>query len=284
MSLLESLKKTETQDKLVFLVLAICMAAPFIQPFGLPLEISQPTRVCYETVQNLPKGSVVVADTDMPLGNWYELGPGEIAFFNHVFALARERGLKFVMLSTMSNPDGQVIQDKIVESYSDKTGLKYGEDYVRLGWNPAYETAQSGVVRDLHKTFPVDKFGTPIGNIPMMKNIRDIKNINLLYFSTGANADPYMRQWSELATANKVPILCNLMSGQIASVVPYVRNRQLTSYINSSVGAAEYEKLRGVKGMGLALMDAMSSAHFYAITLIFAGAILFATRRMRRAR
>jgi len=243
--------------------------------------VSPATIAFYDTVEKVPKGGVIVADTALPLISWYECGPGEIAFYQHVFKLAKEKGIRIVLLSTMFMADSLVIQDRILSNYVDKTGLKYGENWVWLGWNPAFEAAQAGIVRDLHKTFPVDKFGTAIGDIPMMKSIRDVKDFNLLYFSTSTLPDSWMRQWAELAKAQNVPILMNALSGSIPLAIPFVTRGLMAAYLNSSKGGAEYEKLLGTPGMGMAFADDMSLAHIYAVVLIVVALAWFQLRRKR---
>lgn len=282
MSLTKRLKNPQTQDRLVFLILAISLAMPFIQPLALPLTVSAPTLKFYGTVQGVPKGGVIVVDEALPLISWYECGPGEIAFYNQAFKMAKENGAKVVFLSTNFQADSPVIQDRILSQYVDTKSLKYGEDWAWLGWNPAFEAAQAGVVRDLHKTFPVDHYGTSVDQIPMMKNIRDIKDYSLLFFSTSTDGTSWMRQWSELAKTNKVPIIMNAISGTIPAVMPFVNSGLLTAYLNSVAGGAEYEKLLGTPGMGMSFTDALSLAHLYAVALIVGAVVWFGISKVRR--
>jgi len=174
------------------------------------------------------------------------------------------------------------IIENILNQYVDKTGLKYGENYVFLGWNPSFEAAQAGIVQDLYKTYPTDRYGTPIEQIPMMKNIRSIKDYSLLFFSTGRDADTWVRQWSEVAKNNKVPILMNALSATVSVSTPYVGRGLLSGYLNAIAGAAEYELLLKMPGMGVAFADGMSLAHILAAMMVIAATVIFWVSRVRR--
>jgi hypothetical protein len=55
----------------------------------------------------------------------------------------------------------------------------------------------------------------------------------------------------------------------------------MAAYLNSSKGGAEYEKLLGTPGMGMAFADDMSLAHIYAVVLIVVALAWFQLRRKR---
>ncbi|MBS7635492.1 hypothetical protein KEJ34_08455 [Candidatus Bathyarchaeota archaeon] len=254
------------QDRTIFLIYLLLIAIPMLRPIGLPLPIEEPTRKAYELLEKVPKGGVIVLVSDEGFPSWAELGPGEIAVYRHAFRKVKQDGCKVIML-TCYEIAGMILGERAL-SYVDLTGLKYGEDWVQLGYIPGYEAVLAAMMSDLKSIAPVDKFGTPTKDIPMLKNINSIDDYDLLYACTYTAMDVYIRQWGEKALAKGVPIVINMLSGTVPLAMPYYRAGTLTAYLNSVVAGAGYELLIGQPGMGAALMDAQSTAHILAIGLI----------------
>jgi hypothetical protein len=272
----------ENQDRTIFLVYLIMIAIPMLSPMGLPLPVEEPTIKAYQALENLGKGSVIVLVTDMGFPAWAELGAAEVAVYRHAFDKVRRDGCKVVML-TAYVVDGQILGEKTL-TYVDLKGLKYGEDWVQLGYIAGYETVLAAMMSDLKRIAPVDRFGTPTKDIPLLKNINSIKDYDFLYASSFTAIDVYIRQWGELALSSKVPIILNLLSGTVPIAMPYYRAGTMTSYINSTVGGAGYEILLKRPGEGAGLMDAQSMAHWLGIVLIVLVQGLFFVRLATKPR
>ena len=58
---------------------------------------------------------------------------------------------------------------------------------------------------------------------------------------------------------------------QVNEMMPYVLGGQIKGILAGMPGAAEYEELIGVKGIGTSGMDAQSVAHFVIVLFIFLG-------------
>lgn len=266
MSLKEWISRRENQDRTIFVLYLILIAYPMLNPIGLPIPIGEPTIESYEILENVPEGGVIVIVSDEGFPSWAELGPGEIAIYRHAFKKVREDDCKIVLL-TAYVVDGQILAERCL-SYVDLTGLEYGKHWVQLGYIPGYEAVLSAMMDDLKGIAPVDQFGTPTKDLPMLEDINSIDDYDYLYACTYTAMDVYIRQWGEKALARGVPIIINMLSGTVPLAMPYYRAGTMTSYLNSVTAGSGYEKLIGRPGMGAALMDAQSTAHLLGIAVI----------------
>jgi hypothetical protein len=270
------------QDRIIFAFYIALIAIPFVVTLGLPLPVSSLSRTFYNTIEEIPEGGVVLWVTDISFPLWVEIGSGEIAIFKHLFKLAQERKIKLIFATTYS-ADGAVLSDMIIRDHiipgGFAKGLKYGEDWVQLGWLPGWETSLAALVRDIHKVARADYFGTPIEQIPMMKNIKSVKDLSLLGWS-GYYVDEYARQWTGFGK----PIIVNLSATTVAMAKPWFEKGLLTTYLNGQRGCAEYEALTGFKGFATSAMDAQSMAHLFAIILLIVPNIFYLSTRFRKRR
>jgi hypothetical protein len=246
----EWFSRRENQDRTIFIIYFILIAYPMLSPIG----------------ENVPEGGVIVIVSDEGFPSWAELGPGEIAIYRHAFKKVREDDCKIILL-TCYVVDGQILAERCLSNV-DLTGLEYGTHWVQLGYIPGYEAVLSAMMDDLKGIAPVDQFGTPTKDIPMLKDINSIDDYDYLYACTFTAMDVYIRQWGEKALARGVPIIINMLSGTVPLAMPYYRAGTMTSYLNSVTAGSGYEKLIGRPGMGAALMDAQSTAHLLGIAVI----------------
>ncbi|MBS7635545.1 hypothetical protein KEJ34_08740 [Candidatus Bathyarchaeota archaeon] len=72
------------KSKIIYLILGILIAVPYIRPVGIPLPIKKMTLDFYNTLESLPEGSVVVLCLEQGMGMWVELGPASIAIMQHL--------------------------------------------------------------------------------------------------------------------------------------------------------------------------------------------------------
>jgi len=273
MSFKEWFTRRENQDRTIFVLYLILIAYPMLRPMGLPIPIEEPTIKSYELLENVPEGGVIVLVSDEGFPSWAELGAGEVAVYRHAFKKVREDGCKIICL-TCYEIAGKILTERSI-SQVDLTGLKYGEDWVQLGYIPGYEAVLSAMTDDLKGIAPVDQFGTPTKDIPMLKDINSIDDYDYLYACTYTAMDVYIRQWGEKALAREIPIVINMLSGTVPLAMPYYRAGTMTAYLNSITAGAGYEKLIGRPGMGAALMDAQSTAHLLGIGVIIVAQVAF---------
>jgi len=264
--------KTTTINYLIYVLIFLAVSVPILVPLGLPLVVSKPTRDVYEAIQSLPANSVVVLDVTYDPINEVEQWPMTLALMEHLFT----RPVKIVLVSLVHV--GGVVYTLRALNIVDKHGKVYGQDYVYLGYFAGVEAAMSAFVSDMHTLAKTDFYGTPIDQIPMMKNIRTGKDINLFITLTTAYTSSYI---GLIQAPFKMPMAIATVSVSIPEVRAYYNAGQVVGFLNGIRGAAEYEKLINRPYWGLGLMDAISVTHVILIGFVVLGNIQYFYNRRK---
>jgi hypothetical protein len=230
----------------------------------LPLPISLYTVAVFEYMDKLPKGAIIMMSFDYVPGTSAELIPQNIAIMNHMIS----KGIKGVFVTFEAAGVGMI--EKAVRESKMDIKYKYGEDYVILGYIPGFET---GMATFASNTWIVgrDYYGNPIDALPIMTNVKTIKDFNLVIFTTQTSQDHYIRQWS----GKGVPVAGCIQSYYFSIIKTYTEAGQLIGFLNGLRGAAEYEKLTAIPGKALITMDATSLTHLLAVVLVMISNICY---------
>jgi len=115
----------------------------------------------------------------------------------------------------------------------------------------------------------------------MMDGINKFEDFDFL-FSASAGY-PGTIEWVQFAVdATDIKMTTGTTSIQVNEVMPYVQAGQLQGVLAGMPGAAEYEALIGVKGIGTSGMDAQSVAHLVIVIFIIFGNIGYFIERNRQ--
>jgi len=227
----------------------ILMVIPIIQPIGLPTQVGEATKGFYNAIVNLPPGSVVCVLFSGSAGYADEQEAGFVATWKVLF----EHNLKVIFVSTavdseiiLNNELGKMVNP---ESY----GKKYGIDYVRLGYAPLDEVGQASFAQNIRGIFAKDVYGTPLDEIPLMKDINNYQKIDLLYFQylSCTDIEWVIRQWV-VPYGTKAIVSCTTACGPMAA--PYYP-KQIQGFIAGSGQGTELEILSKNPGRGAVLSD-----------------------------
>jgi hypothetical protein len=284
------------EDRFIILIFLIILSiAPLVPLPDTP--ITPPTQDSFAAIENVPDGGTFLWCTDFGMGMWYEQAPAEVAVFRHMFQRVRDDDCKIVFVTT-SGPDPWFVVQRLFrdEVNPDDYGAVYGEDYVLLGWIPGYESTLAGLLSDLKGiTSNKDYQGTALSDLPMMADLNEAGDFHLLGYSLSTSPEPYTRQWGVGVGLNNVPVMlkdgtespgalliCNINTGGVPWVMPYIEAGIQTSYISGQRGGAEYEDLLNEPGAGLGFMAGQSLGHFFAIALIIGTNAYYFYSRSRR--
>jgi hypothetical protein len=262
--------------RIIFVAIALAVILPMFFPLGLAIEITPPVKQLYNVIQGLPQRSVVLISIDYDPSGAPELQPATLSLLRQCF----ERNLRVVVLGMWAPgvPLGmQALQQVAVEEY----GKQYGVDFVNFGYRPGGAVFLVNLGRDIHDACPQDVYGTPVDEIPMMKDIRAAKDISLVVsMSMGV---PGSDQWIFYYQAR---YRGKLATAQTAIGAPkyyqYLQTGQLVGLIGGMKGAAEYERLVKHTGMATVGMDSQSIAHLMIIAFVILGNIIFWSERRRK--
>lgn len=261
----------QLDPRYLYVTLAIILIIPIVRPFGLPIQVTSPTRDFYNIMKNTEKGDKVLIWGMMTLGWWpTEYKPGLIAVTEQLL----EKGVKLYFISD-GNED-PIIVDMMLEMI-DKGTAKYGEDYVNLGFYAGGEVALSAFADDVHGLVKKDHYGTSVDQLPMMMEVKDATDFELLIAVTGAPVEMYLRQYR---VPYGIPVGVIGSGGMAAILAPFYASGQAFGYVAGLRGGAEYETLVNKPGIGLASTDVISTGHlFFAAIMILTNVVYYVQRR-----
>ena len=261
----------------VFLCLFLAVLIPFLT--GLRLRQGTPspatTRV-YEHLERLPPGSPVMLVFDYGPAAIPELRPMALAIIRQCF----RRGLRVITLAL--DPQGPMMAEEALTRVAGESGARYGRDYVNLGYKPGDLAVILGMGSSIAQVFNQDMRGTPLSMLPVMKQVRDYRDVGLLIdLAQGDTPGAWIAYARERF---RVPLAIGVTAVMATDFYPYYQTGQLVGLINGMRGAADYENLIGHQDLGVLGMSSQSIAHLVVIAFVILGNIgFFAARRRRRA-
>ena len=167
------LKLGKIDRRYIFVIIALSVLIPLLKPLGLPVRPTPTTQASFDAVEKLPQGSKVLVSMEYGPSTKPEIHPMSIAIIKHLYA----KNIKVYGFALW--PDGNFMSTEAFSEVSDDYEKKYGVDYVNLGFKPGAEAVIKGIASDIRALYTADLNGTPINDIPMMK---DVVNIEDFYF------------------------------------------------------------------------------------------------------
>lgn len=272
------MKKKSIDRRIIFLLMLIGVAIPLIVPIGFPVETSENVRKAYKMVNDVPTGSTVLVSFDYDPASMPELHPMGKAVLRNCF----ERHLKVVITALW--PMGVVMaEDVIADLKKDYPNLKYGEDYVNMGYKGGGMVTIQAMGKNFKDIFPKDNTQTPVDKLPILNNVNNFSNFGFIFsLSSGT---PGIKEWVMVAH-DKYGV--NVSGGTTAvsapSLLPYVNEQnQLYGLLGGLKGAAEYEKLIKKPGSATSGMDAQSIGHLVIIFFILMANINYYRNKKNKA-
>jgi hypothetical protein len=140
-------------------------------------------------------------------------------------------------------------------------------DYVFLGWSPGVGSLIITMGQDLYKAFPSDYYNQPTSSLPVLRDIRTLRDVNYVVSLAAGTAG--IETWYVFGKDKCQFELGGGCTGVIApGLYPLLRSKQINGLIGGLRGAAEYEVLIDQRGRAVAGMDAQSVTHFAIIGLV----------------
>lgn len=269
----------------VFLLMLLAVAVPILLQSRFPEKPSGLARAAFDQIESLAPGDRVLLAFDFDPASAGELGPMATAFTYH----CAKKGLRMYFLALW--PVGpqmidRTIQDVIAPDFPD---LVYGKDYVNLAYKSGGEGVIKVILTDIRQLFATDALGTPVEQIPMMADLANIRQMELIVsISAGSPGTTEWVQYAVTPYPEDLRIVAGCTGVQAPLLYPYIPE-QLSGLLGAIKGAAEYEELvmgaygsgsrRGVYSEARRRMGPQLVAHVLMIVLIIAGNLVFFAER-----
>lgn len=273
-------KKLQWIDvRVIYVIIVICLLIPMFKPVGLPVGISDNSRRVYQIIEDLPNGSVIWVSHDTGPGNAPELNP-------MVTALARQafrKDCKIIATTLFNQTYGPNTTFSLIDAVAKEMGKEYGVDWVSLGYR---DNAWPAIIRlmvdnIIEGATNRDWMGAPLDTMPLMKQVKSIKDDVDLLFVTTVGSPGYADWMTYVSEPLHKPLTGGASLTMYSGVQHYIRSGQLQGFLGGLRGAAEYEQLVQAPGAGLAGMDAQSLGHMTVITFLILGNIGFFMARKK---
>lgn len=249
----------------IYLLLIGVVVWQLLKPIHLPIRVSPTTRGVYQAIEDVPDDKLIIISTDWDASTQAETGPQTRAIIHACF-----QSKKRFAIMNLQPPMGVKLANDIAQEAAAQYGATYGVDWCNWGYKFGYENVLMALAKDIPKAIGDDFYGNPVTDVPMMKDVQDIKDIGLVVVVTGLSAMTEM--WIGLIQGPYgTPFAAGYTAVMSPIYYPFLDSGQMQGMLNGAKGAAEMEVLVDSPSMGSAIMAAQSWAHILIIALIIVG-------------
>ena len=261
-------KLLNVDRRIIYIILFVALTVPLVNPLGIPLQVGMTTQAMFDLTENLPNGSLVLVSVDFGPTAAPDVAPQLIAVMNHL--IAKRHRVIILGFWEQGVPFGTQALQMALDA-----GYEYGVDIVHLGYVAGGEGAIQSMANNIKATFPVDYLGRRSDTFPLLQNVTDIRDIDLILEFAGGDPgfNAYLRQVVEAYPG--VQYAVGVVTVSFPGVMPFFASGQIQGLLQGLRGAAEYEILNGIPGDGASLMDAQSLGHLVIIAFIILGNIAY---------
>jgi hypothetical protein len=257
--------------RIIYIVFAVALSIPLVINWQVPPDVGPEARQLYDAIERIPPDKIVMICLNFEAGTMAENGPQTSAIVAHLM----KRGTRFALIGM--DPVGPGLGQELAEPLAKQYHRPYGETWVNFGYNLGTAPILKGLARDIPGTIKKDIKGAPLQNLPVMKGVKNAKDIGLLI-----DVDPtaYYLNWiSYFSGPQRVPFAVAPTSVMISDIYPFMNSGQVVGMLKGIAGAAQYEKLVGIQGDGYKQRMPVFMAHVTIILLILVGNFMEIRRR-----
>ena len=259
--------------RIIFILVALAVIIPMLFPVNLPVLVSEPTQKLYDYIDGLPAESTIILAFDYGPSSLAELSPMAKSLLRQCF----DKDVRVIAITLI--PDGTTLASTLIQEIAEEKGAVDGEDYVFLGFRPGATQVILGMGSSIASVFESDYNGKATTEIPMMKNITNYNQIDLLIDLASSSTT---ESWIIYANVQyNLQVAAGVTGVIISQMYPYLQTGQLVGLISGILGAAEYEKLIDAPGKGLLWINIESFVHLLIVILVVIGNIIFFQQRQR---
>jgi hypothetical protein len=262
----------------IFIFIALAVIIPLLLGLRFKEEPSAIVLALYDEIDNMPAGSRLLMSFDYGPTTAPEIQPMVDVILRH----ACLKGLKVYLMAVWAT--GQSLTVQTVEQVLEPEfpNYEYGIDYVNLGYKAGNQGLIRVIVDDMKRMYSTDANGTDIDQIPMMKQVASLKDMDLIISFGGGF--PGIKEWILFAGdpgGISIGGACTAVSAP--QLYPYYPN-QMIGLLGGIKGAAEYEShvldtypdaFRKRPTPGMNMMVAQMVAHIVIMLFIVFGNVMY---------
>jgi hypothetical protein len=300
----------------IYLTVFVALSIPFFIPIPLRIEVMPECRDLHERIEEIKQqnekdpdnAKIVLISISWSANVQAECWPQNEAIAEHCLQI----GLPFAMFSFISpegpqfgeyclksikkrwegikdedfNSDDKELREKLapLKRRYDRMGknwreIQYGVEYVNWGYKYMDIAALMTMISDLYAIFPEDYKCAPLQDFPMMKQVKGFVDCALIVERTGSGT---LLTWVMYVTPQSGSDLAFACTGVMApEAYPYFKSKQIIGLLSGMDGAAQYEKLVGLKARGRKGMESQNLAHLWVILMVILGNLGFLYKRKK---
>lgn len=266
----------------IFLLVAIGTAIPILFPIGFKVSITPPVRSLFDRIEAMSPDDIVLISFDYGPSTAPENDPMADAVLRHCFS----RGVKVVVLALFPIGGVTMADQSLARVLRDFPNVQRGVDYAHLGYKSGGQATMKQMGEDIYNVFPNDRYGTPLGEVPLMQRVHRYSDMKLVVsFATGIIGE----WWANLINAQfGIPVACGCTAVSAPKYYAYLQSGQMIGMLGGLKGASEYERLfidkypsagpiYGRAGLYTAIkgMDAQTIIHTVILVFILLGNLAF---------
>ena len=261
------LRKIRNLDRrIIFLFLGLAVIIPTLLKPQLPISVSAPTQNVYDYIEALPPGATVMITFDYGPSSMPEPTAIAEAVLRHCFT----KGVNVIGMTLI--PTGVPLAVSTLKEIATEKSAVEGEDYVFLGFRPGNVLVILGMGVNIANIFGTDYMGKPLAEIPLMRNVSNYNDIDLILALASGNT---VEDWIIYGkTKYDLKIAAGTTAVITTQLYPYLQTGQLLGLLNGYVGAAEYETLTGERAKGSMGVSIAFTVHLLIIVLVVMGNII----------
>ncbi|MBI2300974.1 MAG: hypothetical protein HYU66_18845 [Armatimonadetes bacterium] len=265
---MEFLTRLRNIDRRVISTLVILvLVLPMVLPVHLPTVAFPATRELRAFIDTLPPGKLVIVACDWDASTKGECQPLTACVMDYLF----RRHQPFAIFGLA--PQGPELAQKSAEALALKLKCTYGTDWVNFGFRPNGAQTLIAMMNDLPGVVKKDIKDQPITTYAMMKGVKKLPDVGLIYEVTGTGIlDAYLQFCGGVSLAQG----CTAVIGP--EQYTYLQSGQLKGLLVGLGGAAQFETFTdftepdGYKGgQGMRGMGSQSLGHLLVMALIVMG-------------
>jgi hypothetical protein len=226
----------------IFAVMALAVALPFLFPFPMRARPSQATLGFDAALEKaMASEKPVMVGVDFGPQTMAEMEPILLALMHKLF-----RAKKRVVFLTFMAETSQLMRHYLADMEK-RYDLKYGEDYVFLGYATAYFVAIYAMGTSIEEYFHADDRGISIKELPIMREVEKLDDVSAV-INLASNTMP--QHWITWGVAPfGIDLLVACTATQATDYFPFLQSGQIKGIIAGGRAGAEYESLMVDQGV-----------------------------------